>query len=293
METIESFNKKRDSEIIFTVFIQITYILLALLVYKYFNKKDDLIFWLIGGYGIVFLVNYYRISKLQKYYKYNILKPLIEQRGLNYSPDDGISLEYVDMSGLITENYDDYKSYDLIKGNGFMFSYLNLTKEEKKTVTDEKGKSITYTQTVTLFEGIFFVGKWPEKTKGFYLLKENEFHLSDIMPIFTDKERIKLDMPDFEKVFDVYGSDQIEGRYIFDFTFMQNILTLYKRLRFSKLAIKNGLFFILFPGISINIPLFKNVKKSISENLHLILFLSEVNEILFRKQNKIYISKGK
>ena len=284
---IKSYEERRKSLIFFIVFSQIFYIGISFILYKNSFFNNDWVFWGdIGGYIILWIITINRISRLNGDVKKYVLRPLLKKYGLEYEPYSSIDESIIVKSDLIDEDYDDFEGSDLIIGDEFRFSYVKLTREEEYTTTNDEGEEETQTETVTVFDGIFYIGRFPKKIRGTYLVERNSFHLSDILPITVEKNRIKLDMPEFEKVFDVYGSDQIEGRYIFDFTFMQKLLDIYKIVRFNKMSIKEGFYFITFPGLDIEVPLFKNIEESIERDLNLILFLSKINEKLFQKGNK-------
>jgi len=285
LEAIKIYNKRRKSLIFFMIISNFFY-----LGSGYFLLKagvfDDLwiLFGYIGGFIVLWKIIISKRNNFINSCKNELIKPEIEKMGLEYEPEMMVSLSDVDESRLIDEEYDDFYGEDFVKGDNFIFSYLYLTREEEYTTTNDEGETETETETITVFDGIFFVGTFPKKIKGFYIVKKNTIHLSDILPIFTEKDRIKLDMPEFEKVFDVYGSDQIEGRYIFDFTFMQNLLEVYKFLPFEKFSIKNGKYFITFPGVKFKTSLFKDMKECIEYNVNLVYALSRVDEILFKER---------
>ena len=284
---IKSYEERRKSLIFFIFFSQIFYVGVSFILYKNSFFNNDWFFWGdIGGYIILWIITIGRISRLNGDVKKYVLRPLLKKYGLEYEPYSSIDQSFIAKSDLIDEDYDDFEGSDLIIGDEFRFSYVKLTREEEYTTTNDRGESETRTRTVTVFDGIFYMGTFPQKIKGTYLVEKNTFHLSDILPITVEKNRIKLDMPEFEKVFDVYGSDQIEGRYIFDFTFMQKLLDIYKVVKFNKMSIKEGFYFMTFPGLDIEVPLFKNIEESIERDLNLILFLSKINEKLFQKGNK-------
>jgi len=282
---IKAYEERRKSLIFFIIFSQILYIGISFILYKNSFFNNNWIFWGdIGGDIILWIVIVGKILNLDNEVKNNILMPLLKEYGLEYKPSSSIDESIIDESNLISEDYDDFYGRDLIIGNVFKFSYVKLTREEEYTTTNDEGEEERKTRTVTVFDGIFYVSRFPKKIKGTYLLERSSFHLSDILPITVEKDRIKLDMPEFEKVFDVYGSDQIEGRYIFDFTFMQKLLGIYEIVKFNKMSIKNGFYFITFPGLDIEMPLFQNIEESIERDLNLILTLSRINEILFKEK---------
>ncbi len=285
LEAIRVYDERRKDLIFFMIISNIFY-----LGSGYFLLKTEvfdniwILFGWIGGFIILWKIILAKRSNFINSYKNKLIKPEIEKMGLDYEPETIIDLSYVDDSALIEEEYDDVGGGDFVRGENFIFSYLYLTREEEYTTTDDDGNTKTETETVTVFDGMFFVGAFPKKVNGFYIVKKNTIHLSDILPIFTEKNRIKLDMPEFEKVFDVYGSDQIEGRYIFDFTFMQNLLEVYKFILLDKFSIKNGKYFITFPGLKFKTSLFKDMKECIEYNVNLVYALSKVNEILFKER---------
>ena len=284
LEAIKIYEEKRKSLVFFTLISNIFYLGAG-----YFLLKSEIFnLWILFGWIVGYIVLWKIIVSQKNRFinscKEELIKPEIEKEGLEYEPDTIVDLNLVDESGLIDEEYDDFDGGDFVRGDNFIFSYLYLTREEEYTTTNDDGEMETETRTVTVFDGIFFVGAFPKKIKGHYFVKKNSIHLSDILPIFTDKDRIKLDMPEFEKVFDVYGSDQIEGRYIFDFTFMRNLLNLYNFLSFAKMSIIRDKYYIAFPGLKFKNSLLSDMKKCIEYNVNLIYALSSVDKILFKER---------
>jgi hypothetical protein len=175
---------------------------------------------------------------------------------------------------LLIEN-NDYDYYDgkyYTKGKNYKFSYVKTSKEVKEK--DEEGNITTHEETV--YEGTIYVCSFFHNTKNRYFLKPNTFHLSDILPITYDKNRIKLDYPKFEEIFDVYGNDQIEGRMIFNHNFMNNLIEIYHNVGKFKMIIQNNMCILSFPNISpipLNILNFDKEKLIEAENFY-IFFLN-------------------
>ena len=285
METINIYEDKRKIFIFFMIISNLFY-----LGGGYFFLKTGIFdnFWILFGWIVGYILLWKLILnkkyKLIDSCKYKLIKPEIEKYNLEYKPEIMINLSWIEKSGLIDEEYDDFDGSDFIKGKNFSFSYVYLTREEEYTTTNDEGETETETITVTVFDGIFFAGFFPKKTKGYYLVKKNSIHLSDILPIFTEKDRIKLDMPEFEKNFDVYGSNQIEGRYIFDFIFMQNLLEVYNLIKFEKFSINKDMYFITLPGLKFDTSIFEDVKECIEHNVNLAYGLSMIHKILFKEK---------
>lgn len=115
-----------------------------------------------------------------------------------------------------------------------------LLYEAKLTETRGSGKS---RRTVTVFEGIVLRFQFARPFLATTLLKREGFKFT----LFGDSksygdqklERIKMVDPQFEDAFDVYGTDQVEGRYLVHPAYCERLLDLEKEFEGEKLA---GLF---------------------------------------------------
>jgi len=134
--------------------------------------------------------------------------------------------EYV-LSGIFPQNYDRYSGNDLVYGaiDEVSIRFSNLHVEEKRH--DKNGKEEWY----SLFQGLFFVADFNKDFQG----------KTFIFPDFAQRtlgifgewmqglnmskgELIKLDHSEFERLFVVYGDDQIESRYILSHALMERIV---------------------------------------------------------------------
>ncbi|WP_457560076.1 DUF3137 domain-containing protein [Caminibacter sp.] len=158
-------------------------------------------------------------TNFKETFKELIFKTYQEDFGYEYNPDKFISESEFNLSGFFGD-YDNYMGEDLIENDKYRFSYLNVTKEEEYEDSDGN----TQTREVTVFEGYFYILKIEHSFKEPLLITKNSFHLSDILPIFVDKERVKLDYPEFEKYFDVYCDDKIEANKYLNHNRMQKMI---------------------------------------------------------------------
>jgi hypothetical protein len=88
--------------------------------------------------------------------------------------------------------------------------------------------------------------KTPSIVRKCFVIVKNSFHLSDILPIFVDKNRQKLDDVEFEKYFDVYGGDDIEVRKILTHDIMKKLIELKKISDFTKIAFFGDRKYVVF-----------------------------------------------
>lgn len=112
-----------------------------------------------------------------------------------------------------------------------------LLYEAKLTETRGSGKN---RRTVTVFEGVVLRFQFARAFLGTTLLKRDGFKFT----LFGDSksfggqelERIKMVDPRFEDAFDVYGTDQVEGRYLVHPAYCERLLDLEKEFDGEKLA---------------------------------------------------------
>ncbi len=112
-----------------------------------------------------------------------------------------------------------------------------LLYEAKLTETRGSGKS---RRTVTVFEGVVLRFQFARPFLATTLVRRDGFKFT----LFGDSksyggqklERIKMVDPRFEDAFDVYGTDQVEGRYLVHPAYCERLLDLEKEFDGEKLA---------------------------------------------------------
>lgn len=163
-------------------------------------------------------------------FKDKIIKKLVEfaDESLKYNPQGRVSLDEYYQSEIFKNHVDRCNGDDLVYGTmdktDIRFSELHTEYRS----TDSKGKS----QYHTIFRGLFFIGDFNKHFNG----------KTFVLPDFAEKtfgkffgnffqsmnkgrgELIKLEDPEFEKQFVVYGDDQVEARYILSTSLMRRIL---------------------------------------------------------------------
>ena len=150
---------------------------------------------------------------------------------ITYTPQGLISQGDYRASQIFKKGVDRYTGEDLFRGKhdktAFRFSELHT--EYKTESTDSKGNRQTHWHTI--FKGVFFIADFNKHFKGLTVVlpdrAEKAFGRFGKMLQETFKhsgEIVKLEDPEFEKEFVVYGSDQIEARYILSHSLMRRIL---------------------------------------------------------------------
>ena len=145
---------------------------------------------------------------------------------LRYSSNDGIPKAIFEQSKLFKHSIDSYRCEDRVSGQ------LGATKMAFSEVHAQyKTRSGKHEHWHTIFKGLFFVADFNKHFRGeTTVLPDTAERLFGRLGkklqswnIARD-QLIKLEDPVFEREFVVYGSDQIEARYILSTSLMQRIM---------------------------------------------------------------------
>ena len=154
-------------------------------------------------------------------YKKDILPEIARLFGpFDYDVKGKISMEAMKPSRVVPK-HTSYISEDhfsgAYKGVGIQFSEIELKKKSgKSTVTVFKGLAILLTNGTRKFHGHTILTKDQGKIGG-WLKKQT-----------SNMARADLVDPEFERLFDVFTTDQVEARYLIDPRIVENLKALYK-----------------------------------------------------------------
>ncbi|HBC87019.1 MAG TPA: Galanin [Lentisphaeria bacterium] len=151
---------------------------------------------------------------------------------LSYKPESGIGQPAYMSSQIFLTSPDRYKCEDYVSGKiGETFiEFSEIHSEYKTETTDSKGHRQTHWHTI--FRGLFFIAEFNKNFSGTTVvlpdLAEKTFgFLGKIFQSWNltrSGKLIKLEDPEFEKLFVVYGDDQITARYILTPGLMQRLV---------------------------------------------------------------------
>ncbi|MFN4224781.1 MAG: DUF3137 domain-containing protein [Hyphomonas sp.] len=201
------------------------------------------------GFGVIGWGNM-GIMKLQGEAKQLIVEPIARELQLSFEPKPGeCGSIYKHKEVGVVPGWDRSKYEDLLTGKRgeVDFELFEAHLEEKRTTTDSKGR--TQTTWVTVFRGqclrldfhkTFYGRTLITRDAGFF----NRFGGGKGM------QRATLEDPVFEKIFEVYTTDQVESRYLLTPDFMQKLVDLEKTFKGGKLkaAFEGGEMFITVQG---------------------------------------------
>lgn len=151
---------------------------------------------------------------------------------LKYRPDLGITQSKFISYGLFN-SFDRYSSEDRITGKIGLTEFTAAEVHIERKHKDKDGK----THYSTIFKGVLFVADFNKNLNSrtivlpdvaercFGKLVGNFFQKMN----FSNGSLVKLENPEFEKLFSVYSHDQIEARYILTPQMMEQLTALRKK----------------------------------------------------------------
>lgn len=190
------------------------------------------------GIGVIYFI--YRISvsqgKYRSEFKTNVVQAIVHliNPEWHYNPNSHIPLDVYQRSKLFTKGVDRYKGDDLVHGviekTDFQFSELHS--EYKTETRDKNGRKQTSWHTI--FKGLFAHLDFNKEIKGETLVLPDT--AESLLGSFGKKlqsmsgrgKLINMENVEFEKLFVVYGSDQIEARYVLTPTMMEAMIRIKK-----------------------------------------------------------------
>ncbi|MEQ9435349.1 DUF3137 domain-containing protein [Hyphomonas sp.] len=190
------------------------------------------------------------VAKLGKEAKSLLVAPVARQFELNFTESPGqVASIYQHREVGIVPGWDRASYEDLVTGTrkGVAFELFEAHLEERRRSTDSKGR--TQTRWVTVFKGqclrfqfdkTFYGRTLVTRDAGFF----NRFGGGKGM------QRAMLEDPEFERIFEVYTTDQVESRYLLTPDLMQKLVDLEKTFHGGKLkcCFDSGELFITLQG---------------------------------------------
>jgi hypothetical protein len=179
-------------------------------------------------------------SRFKKEFKLLAIGAIVKamEPEMTFSPEHGVPQSQFVRSELF-QRPDRYNCEDGLHGKiGDTTVHISeVHAEQKHTRTDSKGN--TQTRYTTIFDGLFMVADFHKHFSGTTRVLPDTAErifgglgrlLQDFRP-FSKQDLVYLEDPEFEGEFVVYGTDQIEARYILSTAMLRRILDLKRRWR--------------------------------------------------------------
>lgn len=183
-----------------------------------------------GGIGAT------KLNALRKEIKLGLLNRLAEALGLSYAlkPAEPARFETFCEHGLLPSynrrSFEDHFSGTL---HGAPFELYEAKLVQKR----QSGKNTTY---VTVFQGALIRVEFPRTVEGVTLVTRDAGWFNGLGALAQKRhggrklERVRLVDPAFERIFEVYSTDQVMSRYLLTPSFMERLLSLETSMKGKK-----------------------------------------------------------
>ncbi|XHR30155.1 MAG: DUF3137 domain-containing protein [Chthoniobacteraceae bacterium] len=172
------------------------------------------------------------LGKVESAFKSQVIPKLLQaiDKSLSYESKSYIDQSEFTQSGLFQEP-DRYRGKDFVEGNIgetlIRFSLVDAEEEYEEVVRDSDGKIRTETRYRTIFRGLFFVADFNKNFNGETLVRPTTV-VSFFRKLFGNY--VALEDPEFNNLFTVTSTDQVEARYIMTPSLMEKFKALRARL---------------------------------------------------------------
>ncbi len=191
---------------------------------------------LILAYVFIFLSG----ASLNTMFKGKVVGELAKEidPSLRYQPKPPYSGDFLYHLGLIDKSPNRVRAEDYFKGTLGATDVEFFEQELKKVTKHTDSKGNTRTSTEILFKGLVFIADFHKSFNGTTLILPDFADSAALGWLASkleskrigDKQIVNLENPDFEKLYTVYSTDQVESRYILSTSFMERMVKLFQRL---------------------------------------------------------------
>lgn len=255
LEVLEK-NRKQLRHRILVVGVLFTLFTLALYSFVFsltHGESNIMMFFAFGYFALGGIIYKILIKDYTKEFKEKIILPLITELDshLNYVPEQHISQRHFQNSKLFNSRIDRFAGNDFVHGKiddvHIEFSDIHVEKKTKNSKNQDSWN--------TIFQGLFIVADFHKHFKGSTVILPDtaQSTFGDLIGGWLQsnnasrEELVKMDNPEFEKVFVVYSNDQVEARYILSHSLMEKLLVFKKRSKHN--------IYISFIGASIHMAI--------------------------------------
>jgi hypothetical protein len=175
----------------------------------------------VGAFVLAYMVYHFVTDDIREETKGRIVNAIVGYVGWRFSPDvEGFDTSAFRDLFLVPKKIDRSSYEDSLSGEAHGAGFRSVEAHLEKESRNSKGNQTWR----TVFRGQLMTLDFPTKTFGRTIVLRDKGWFNPKKQ--ADMKRIGLVDPVFEKLFEAYGTDQVEGRVILDPAFMQKMVDL-------------------------------------------------------------------
>jgi uncharacterized protein YbcI len=215
--------------------------------------SDFVMNFLYGVFVISFFILLWPAKVIRKFnleIKSTLLGEIFRFSGLSYRPQGSQEIDSYNRFGIIPE-YDKRFSTteDLVSG-----SYKNVSFALEELHLKIEVRARKKRVRVTVFQGVVIILEFNKNFSGRTIVKKEtgmigNFSIKNLSNILRSLEKVSLEDPEFENMFEVYSSDQIEARHLLTTSFMERLkgLEIFFNAQKVEASFYENNLFLIFP----------------------------------------------
>ena len=180
----------------------------------------------VGATAVIFQLK----SRTRREIKTALVAPTCRFLGLDYSATaHDFPLAHFTAAGLLPD-HDSARLEDHIRGTHEQVSFQLCEGLLKKRVQRTDGKGHTRSEQQVVFQGLLLIYRFPKPFGGRTLVLPDRGWLGNKLAGHRYGERVRLEDPRFEELYEVFSDDQVEARYLLTPGFMERLTALADQL---------------------------------------------------------------
>lgn len=227
LKVLDKERKKVDHRVLI---IGLIAMVLIFIIKRIFHGEGRMFFQI-----LMIVIAFIAITVVSKKYRQNFKDQIIQKitafvdESLVYSPDGCVLKEEFTNSGIFQKHCNRYSGEDHFKGT-LGKTDIEFSEIVAKEITSSGTGSNRKQHQKIIFKGVFFVADFNKDFKGHTVVLPDTAERmlgkfgQSLQSMSSRGELIKLEDPEFEKEFCVYGDDQVEARYILSPALMKRIV---------------------------------------------------------------------
>lgn len=177
------------------------------------------------GAGAAALIFHLR-SKIRRKIKTALLEPTCRFLGLDYNLKANTFPLARFEAVKILPNHDSFRLQDHIHGEHEGVDFQLCGASLIRRVERSDGKGGTKTERQVVFQGLLLIYRFPKPFSARTLVLPDRNWLGNRFAGFRHGERVRLEDPRFERIYEVFSEDQVEARYLLTPGFMERLTEL-------------------------------------------------------------------